>query len=344
MLNSYLDTLKQREEKRSFEYVALLDAIKPEYRYHFANDFVYVVEDTETKYRLTRHAFNQLCQILAKQGNQTISARHLWGNPDTLNYNMNYHIGQVVKHIQPEDDVFEVILNVHNGTDINGVLSKHYVGVSNLEVMEAFWDACQEQDMYPVNIELRHYDDYYDTMRATILFEQFVNDNNLYGAGVLILNSQNGKIGLTVQPIVKSTACDNSITMYTDKWYHRHTGSIQDELENAFHNLEQYVSISVNLYHAYHQMRQIIVPDMDHEIDKIIAQYKIPKKYRKYFVEGLTSEYDKQEHTMFGLVSGMTYLAQHLPDIAVEQKLIEDASRLIMNEMNKVEKAEAIGA
>lgn len=346
-LHALVNNLKERETRRTFRYASIGEILNEYCFYGRSKDsegeFIYIIRphDKETLFKLTRHAFNQLCAILSRRGKFTVTPKYLWENPKSIDYNLKMHIVDYYADSANEEPI-EVLLNIHDEIVVNGVLSSSYVGVSNLEVMEYFVEQCYAQNMTPASVDVKFYDDYFDSMRCVILFEQFVNDGNLYGAGVLILNSQNGTVGLTIQPIVKSTACDNSITMFTNKWYHRHTGNLDNFLEEALDNLGEYVQISVDLYHAYHNMRQIVVENMDEEIDKIMALYKIPKKYRQYFLEGLTSEYSDVENTVFGLVSGLTFMAQMLPDIKKEQALVEHASQIIMEEMSNLEKGNEV--
>ena len=284
-----------------------------------------------TQWLMTKFAFAQMCKKLAYVIGKPVTGNYLWAHGDVLSHAvpihlasqneaaMNKHIARNTRTNSTEDFTNNVILNVHNENIVTAFLSTNYHGVSNVKSVEKLAEIIEDSGMTPVDIRVKTYDDFFDTIDVSVIFEEFVDGGNFYGAGITLRNSQNGLFGLLVAPIVKSNTCDNSIIEYMAS-YNRHTNGVEEFFDSAVSRVPELVGLAVTMYNNSRNLRQLTVRNMDTAIDTVIAQLALPHSTKPVFIEGLVSEFD-EPNSLYSLISAITYVSQTLDNPQKELRM-----------------------
>lgn len=258
--------------------------------------------------RMSQVGFNHLTQFVNRGISDTIATTYLWNFPDGLNYMMPQHVDEYLEHPSARQEPIRVLVH---GDIITAMLSDRYVDFSNYELVKRFAEYCEAVGLEPKNVSFKSFDDYMDAIRLVSIFEQYDLDYSIYGAGVLLANSQNKTRGLLFSPIVKSTACDNSITSFGDhRW--RHIQGADEFVDRTLNLTSELIDLAITTYDNYLKATSTKVQNFDRVIDAMVRKFKLSKKLREKLIEGLTSERKDLNDTLFNLVSGLTYVAQFI--------------------------------
>lgn len=314
--------------------------------------------EPEIVYKMNKHAFAQLTKKLAYETHHPVNAHYLWRNPKVLAYAMPLHLSEQNEVMQlrhrskksnaksEKDKLTDyenlIMINVHNENIITAVLSTNYRGLSNADALKMVADRLDLDDMHPYEITVRTYDDFYDTIDVVMLFEQYMDKNNMYGAGIAVRNSQNGAFGLTRAPIVKSSVCDNSIVSYMQA-YKRHLKGVNEFWDDSLVNLPDLVDQAVELYEKSRRLKEVKISDMDYVFDILCSSLALPQRVKDDLITGLSSEFLGIEDTALGLVSAITYAAQKVGDSSKEFRMTTLAGTIV-EKLNAFAPGTIIGA
>lgn len=282
---------------------------------------------------MTKKAFFQLIKLMNHyMGTSPIAGKYLWNYPDVITQKMPEHLAdyKVRRSTSAKRDHDRIKLMLH-GTTITAVMSSNYVDYSNLTLLDEFIKVCGAN-----NLELKRYtytlDEFGDEMVFIPIFEQFTEGENLYGAGVRISNSQNKTGGLFIAPVTLSTICNNSIMSWFTI-YHRHDANIAEFASKQLMATPYLIELAVDTYHNYMEALDILIDpgDMDNILNYITKRFVLSKRHVLKLQEGFTSEFDAAEGTLFGLVSGITYLVNFLDYGKVDEgkRLLRFAGQLL---------------
>ena len=288
---------------------------------------------------ITYHAFTQLCKKLAYDLNKPVTPRYIWAHPEAISAMPQTHVQSQIVAFEKRDNLTKqnnIVLNIHKAivdgaiTEvITGVLSTNYCGISNLQVLTEFLDAVNFQELTIKDFDVVFdSEDFCDTMILTVIFEEFRDRGNYYGAGVQIRNSQNGKMGLTVSPIMKATVCNNSIIHMSTR-YHKHLVGVDSFYTESLMELKTLIDTAVTLFTNTLVLKDIPLED-DEVSDKmllfILSKFKLAAKLLPTFRAGVSSEHD--EISVYSVVAAITYLATQIDDHLASFNLSKFASYL----------------
>lgn len=288
-------------------------------------------------FKLTEHAFNQLWKRIAydvkvqsagQMQNRRNASSYFWQFPGALKTHMASHIleqAEARSKSKKRDDN-DVFLNVHGNT-ITAIHSTNYRSFDNLSVLREVDKQIDSGLIQPVEVNVSLYN-YNDEMRLQILTNKYAHDYTIYGSGVWILNSQNGVYSFTEVPYIKSTVCDNSIVGMFGKTI-RHVADVEERAVSAIGLIPELAQLATNTYINYLGTTTTEVIDMQETLTHLKRIYQIPKAVTLKIIEdGLYSERDDLEDTLFNLISGLTYGANLIHDPNKEMRLLRLAGRL----------------
>ena len=301
------------------------------------------------EYKMSRRAFFQLVKIMNHLlGTNTIDAKYLWSYPDVIAFKMPAHVMDytVLRDTSIKRSHNRIKLMLH-GDVITSIMSTNYVDYSNLQIIESFIKECEDKDLVPKSYTYK-LDKYGDELEFIPIFQEFVEGTNLYGAGILITNSQNKSLGFTISPIVKSTICNNSILSWWSQT-HRHDSGIAEFANVHLAVVYDLIDLAVDTYENYIAALDINIDptDMPQILAWLRREFNLTKAHMVKLQEGVTSEFTTAEGTLFGLVSGITYMVNFLDESRYDEgaRLLRFAGRLLqLNEQDMLYFADISGA
>jgi hypothetical protein len=345
-----IDLLNELEKERRVERVDFEDFFTMDWELLEVENFgrpeqLYVLP---SGYKIARHAWWELCaKIKAAIPNSDIPAKYLWDNPRVVRSEMQRHVdAQALHHATTslKRAHNDVILNIH-GNVITAIFSTNYVDYSNATMLTAYANALNNADSAPTHVFPKFYDPYHDQMQVILTYDRFTQGTNLYSAGVLLRNSQNGTFGVHSVPMVKSQACDNSILSFFG-YHKKHTVGVDTWFERTLASLDLMVENSVATYYNYMKADNYVLENPDEVELYVKTNFRLTKPMMARYTEGLHSERDDIKNTLFNLISAITYTSQYESTSmkALEMRLLRYAAQLLelVGQQEKLITTEAI--
>lgn len=285
-------------------------------------------------YSLTKHAFTQMASKLGQVAFPRTSkslptdALMAWQNlfPAETAALLN-------KHLEKRSDMF---LRTY-GTSARAVLSTQYVDFPNTRLLQMVNDALPLAEkslgqMGNVQMGKSFCTVTPDYLHARITLTNVMTDEGEYGLGVYIGNDEVGNGRLRVLPGVQRFSCQNSMVFDYDtglSLVHRGLNSLNANLVAA--SILNSFKIGMENLNVLLKAREIGIPDMSGEIEKLAKQYNWSVGIKNSVIMGTEGK-----ENLFGLVNGLTFAAhkQHEnDDNRVSLELL--AGKMLIQRSNK---------
>ncbi|PGK51326.1 hypothetical protein CN918_26410 [Priestia megaterium] len=246
-----------------------------------------------------------------------------------------YNINSWLEQIEKDNDVM-LRLRKQNGnlSQIRGIVSTKYSKINNLTVAQAAHDYFElHNERY--SIDFFHEDG--DNLNMRLCMEDKVTQigrtpdgkDDIHKVAVHIRNSEVGRAGVQVIPMVYRLVCTNGLMAWTatGKVYNqRHIYIGEEQLqEDVVAAIAGAVEKSDATIKILEKAKTITVQNPYQEIEKIAKRNKYSEKFTKAIKEAYENENDGK---LFYLVQAFTDAAKALPDDS-RLKVEKEAAKLL---------------
>lgn len=201
------------------------------------------------------------------------------------------------------------------GHTLRGVLSEHYTPMDDTQLLDSLrpiLNGHYQVDWFGLSDESLH-------LRVVDprLTQEVLKDDAL-SAGVHISNSEVGARSVVVDALVWRLVCSNGLirlvkgkSLLRQRHIHISTPRFEVALEEA---VAQAVQTSHEFVQGMKAATKQPVPDIEKALEKLGIRFGLPQSVQDAAKESILSERSDQQHTVYGLVNGLTRAAQALPD------------------------------
>ncbi len=201
------------------------------------------------------------------------------------------------------------------GETLRGVLSEHYTSMDDTQLLDSLrpvlngyyqvdWFGLSEESLHLRVVDPR-------------LTQEVLKDDAL-SAGVHISNSEVGARSVVVDALVWRLVCANGLirlvkgkSLLRQRHIHISTPRFEVALEEA---VAQAVQTSHEFVQGMKTATKQPVPDVEKALEKLGIRFGLPQSVQDAAKQSILGERADQQHTVYGLVNGLTRAAQALPD------------------------------
>ncbi|MFW6026275.1 MAG: DUF932 domain-containing protein [Candidatus Woesearchaeota archaeon] len=254
---------------------------------------------------------------------------------DMVAEHANYQLGKM-----DDDDQLLVRTIDHGERFARAILTDRYSPFDNDQLIDVVNEALNKSQYKYEIIEYQN-DDLTASIRITFPDTETDIDyrdrkqGDVLKAAVMIMNSEVGKRGIYIMPVVYRVVCSNGLTVWktigskTD-FYRKHVGlTDQGVYDFAITAFEQAMDTAYNSITRFKDLQKINVEDPEIAIKNMLSRNKIPKRV----IEKVQERYDAKwmgDKTMFAVVNAMTNVARDL-DIDDKMDLETAAGNILAN-------------
>lgn len=201
------------------------------------------------------------------------------------------------------------------GETLRGVLSEHYTSMDDVQLLDSLRPVLNghyQVDWFGLSDESLH-------LRVVDprLTQEVLKDDAL-SAGVHISNSEVGARSVVVDALVWRLVCSNGLirlvkgkSLLRQRHIHISTPRFEVALEEA---VAQAVQSSHEFVQGMKATTKQPVPDVEKALEKLGIRFGLPQSVQDAAKQSILNERTDQQHTVYGLVNGLTRAAQALPD------------------------------
>lgn len=245
------------------------------------------------------------------------------GRYDLIANHANYQLDQL-----DEDKEFLLRTVKHNERYVRALLSNRYSPFDNDKLIEVI-NQILTKSQYNYDIEEYYNDDLTASFRVT--FPDTAVDVNLdeiekgdvLKASVMVMNSEVGKRGIYIMPVVYRMVCSNGLTTWQaigdrNDYHKRHVGLDEEEVYDfSVAAFKQSMEAAYKSIQKFNELQKFKVANPEEKISSLLAKDKIPKRLVKK-VQQKYNEIWFDNNSMFGVVNAITRVAR---DSNIDDKL-----------------------
>ncbi|MFW6030264.1 MAG: DUF932 domain-containing protein [Halanaerobiales bacterium] len=255
------------------------------------------------------------------------------GQFDLVGEHANYQLDKM-----NEDDKLLIRTVEHGERYARAILSDRYSPFDNDQLVDVINEALTKSQYKYEIIEYQN-DDLTASIRITFPDTETDVDyskrskGDVLKAAVMIMNSEVGKRGIYIMPVVYRVVCSNGMTVWQSlgnkkDFYRKHVGlTEQGVYDFAITAFDEAMDSAYNSITKFKDLQKINVEDPETEIKKLLSRNKIPKRLIEKVQERHQAKW-MGDKTIFSIVNAVTNVAR---DLKIDDKIdLENAAGNIL--------------